>query len=56
MASRGKIFKPDASAIWIKKHSARPSPSPPGLDQPTASGFSTASPRRSGLYRILGFH
>jgi hypothetical protein len=26
------------------------------LDQPTASGFSTASPRRSDLYRILGFH
>jgi hypothetical protein len=55
-ASRGKLFKPNASLMWIKKQSARPSPGSPGLDQPSAPGFSTATSRRSGLYRILGFH
>jgi hypothetical protein len=54
--SRGKLFKSDASLMWIKKHSARPRPGPPGSGQPSAPGFSTAPSRRSGLYRILGFH
>jgi hypothetical protein len=56
MASRGKEFKSHATLMWIKKNPVRPNPSPPGSDQPSVIGSIAASPRRSGLHRILGFH
>jgi hypothetical protein len=54
-ASRGK-FNAGNSSIWIKKSSARPRVGPSGSIGPTPKNVSPKSPRRSGLYRFLGFH
>jgi hypothetical protein len=55
-ASRGRGFKSPASLMWIKKNPARPTHGPPDSNQPSVIGSTAASTRRSGLYRILGFH
>jgi hypothetical protein len=56
MADRGRILKSNAALMWIKKIPTRPTPGPSGPDQPRVPGIIEASPRRSGLHRILGFH